>query len=263
MTSIHDGQPRRPRAGARRVLAPILLALFILLGWQLFDQLFDPPTYLLPSPGEILHALVVDATYYFKHSAVTIFEALLGFMLAVIVGLLIGGTFAAFSWLENMLLPYAIASQAVPIVAIAPLLTVWLGSGLVSKITMAALICFFPVLVNTTRGLRSVTTQQVNLLKVFGANRWQVFWKLRMPAATSYLLAGSRITAALAMIGAIVAEYTGSDQGIGYVIMQATYRLDTVRLFSGIFYAACGGCVLLAGVVLAERTLFAAYSSKE
>ncbi|MGH8497548.1 MAG: ABC transporter permease, partial [Methylococcales bacterium] len=131
-----------------------------------------------------------------------------------------------------MILPYFIASQAVPIVAVAPLFILWLGNGITSKVGMAALICFFPVTVNSSRGLRSVSQEHVDLFRINAASAAQIFWKLRLPASLGYVMTGLRVSAALAMIGAIVAEYAGANQGIGYVIMQATYRLDTPLLFA-------------------------------
>jgi NitT/TauT family transport system permease protein len=128
-----------------------------------------------------------------------------------------------------------------------------------SKVAMAALICFFPMVVNSTRGLRAASNEQLALMRVFGATVWQTFWKLRLPTSLVYVLSGMRVSAALAMIGAIVAEYAGADRGLGYVITQATYRLDTPRLFAGILYSALGGWLLFLAVAFVERVALARY----
>jgi NitT/TauT family transport system permease protein len=242
-----------------RILPPIISALLVIILWSIAIQVFLIPEFLLPSPKSIVDAMVDDRDYFLEHGLTTLLEASVGFSLAVVLGFILGTMFALFGLLERMLLPYAIASQAVPIVAVAPLFVLWLGTGLASKIAMAALICFFPMVVNTARGLRSVGDQYLALMHIYGATKWQIFWKLRFPASLAYLLSGMRISAALAMIGAIVAEYAGADRGLGYVIMQSTYRLDTVQLFAGIFYSAFGGLMIFLSVVFIEHVFFARY----
>jgi NitT/TauT family transport system permease protein len=246
----------------KRIGYPLLFALFVLLAWSAATSFFKTPTYLLPTPKLILQTVVRDGRYFIDHSLTTLTEAILGFLLAVAAGFLLGTIFALFNPLERMILPYAIASQAVPIVAVAPLFIIWLGNSLTSKVAMAALLCFFPMVVNTTKGLRSIGDQQLALMRIYNASRWQIFWKLRFPSSLAYILAGMKISAALAMIGAIVAEYAGADRGIGYVIMQATYRLDTVQLFAGIFYSALGGLLIFSGVLLVERFFLARYRAE-
>lgn len=243
----------------KRIAYPLLFALLVLVGWHVIVTLFEIPVYLLPSPTRIFRVMVSDGDYFISHSVTTLVEAVLGFALAVLAGFLLGTVFALFGFIERMILPYAIASQAVPIVAVAPLFILWLGNSLASKVAMAALICFFPMVVNTSRGLRAVGDQHLALMRVYNATRRQIFWKLRFPSSLPYILSGMRISAALAMIGAIVAEYAGADRGIGYVIMQATYRLDSVQLFAGIFYSALGGLLIFSGVLLTERYFLARY----
>lgn len=241
------------------VLYPTTVAVLVLFVWQAATRLFSVPVYLLPAPLQICRAIVSDHRYFFHHGVTTFTEALMGFLLAVGLGFLIGTLFALFNPFERALLPFAIASQAVPIVAVAPLLILWLGPDLSSKVAMAALICFFPMVVNSTRGLRTIGTDQLAVMHVYSATRWQVFWKLRVPASIPFIVSGMKISAALAMIGAIVAEYAGADQGLGYVIMQATYRLDTIGLFAGIFYSALGGWLLFLLVVILERFVLRRY----
>lgn len=245
----------------RRLIYPLTFAVIILLIWSIAIRLFHVPQFLLPSPQQIGRAMLVDRDYFILHGLTTLLEAFLGFALAVLLGFLLGTVFAIFGLIEKMVLPYAIASQAVPIVAIAPLFVLWLGNGLASKIAMSCLICFFPMVVNTTRGLRSVGNQYLALMRIYSATKWQVFWKLQFPSSLTYVMSGMRVSAALAMIGAIVAEYAGADQGLGYVIMQSTYRLNTVELFAGIFYSALGGWLIFSVVLLIEYLFLSRYKT--
>jgi NitT/TauT family transport system permease protein len=242
-----------PRRAFRQAALPALFALSAILLWSLAVRVFSIPQYLIPSPGDIWRTMFGTGGYYFSHVLVTLIEAVIGFALAVLIGFATGTLFAMFGWLEQMLLPYAIASQAIPIVAVAPLLVLWLGSGVASKVAMATLLCFFPMVVNTTKGLRAVGPEQLALFRVYNASSLQVFWKLRVPSSLPFVASGMRISAALSMIGAIVAEYAGADRGIGYVIMQATYRVDTAQLFAAILYAALGGLLIFFLSVMLER----------
>lgn len=242
-----------------KALLPLCFALVLLLMWQLVVSAFRVPEYLFPSPLRIGRELIADRAYLLIHGTITIFEALGGLGIAVAGGFVLGTVFAMSSSLERMVLPYAVATQSVPIVATAPLLILWLGPGTTSKIVMAALICFFPMVVSTSRGLRAPGPEQLALMRVFGATSWEVFWKLRLPTSLKYVMVGMQTSAALAMIGAIVAEYAGADRGLGYVIMQATYRLDTPLLFAGIFVATFGGLVLFLLIVLIGQTALGHY----
>lgn len=243
----------------KRIIYPLTFAVIILLVWSFGIKLFHIPQFLLPSPLQIGRAMLIEKDYFIIHGLTTLLEAFLGFTLAVLLGFLLGTVFAIFGLIEKMILPYAIASQAVPIVAIAPLFVLWLGNGLASKIAMACLICFFPMVVNTTRGLRSVGSPYLALVKIYSATKWQVFWKLQFPSSLAYVMSGMRVSAALAMIGAIVAEYAGADQGLGYVIMQSTYRLNSVDLFAAIFYSALGGWLIFSLVLLIEYLFLSRY----
>ena len=245
----------------KKILYPALFAIFAIFIWNILKSLFSIPDYLLPSPQAILSSAVADSNYFIYHASITLLEAALGFTFAIFLGFFLGAIFAIFGAVEKMALPYAIASQAIPIVAIAPLFILWFGSGLASKVAMAMVLCFFPMVVNTTKGLRTVTPHHLALMKIYRATRWQTFWKLRFPASLPFVISGMKVSAALAMIGAIVAEYAGADRGIGYVIMQATYRLDTLQLFGGIFYSALGG-LLIFGFVLLLDLIFSRYTNQ-
>jgi NitT/TauT family transport system permease protein len=155
--------------------------------------------------------------------------------------------------LELGVYPYAIALKTVPIVAIAPLLVVWCGNGILPKVIVSAIISFFPVVVNTTKGLRSVDTEAFDLFDSMSASRGQVFWKLRVPSALPYLFAALKISCTLAVIGAIVGEFSGADKGLGFFILISSYRLETVDMFVGILVSSLLGILFFYGVALVEH----------
>ena len=227
----------------RTYVPAALLFLAALAIWEVWVVARDVPTYLLPRVSEIGTELREQGWSLFGHLRWTMLEAFLGFLVGSTAAFVTAVVFVHSRTIEGALFPWAIVLQTVPIVAIAPLLTIWFGFTLVPKVVIAAIICFFPVLVNTTRGLRSISAQALELMSVLSARKASIFWRLRLPSSLPYIFAGLRIASTLAVIGAIVAEFTGADRGIGYVIIQASYRLDTKRLFAGLVLSSAGGIV--------------------
>jgi NitT/TauT family transport system permease protein len=190
-----------------------------------------------------------------RHTGITLLEVLLGLSVGLAAGAVLGYLTAKSPTLERWLTPYIVASQAVPIAAIAPLLVIWLGPGLISKIVTCALIVFFPILVNTLTGLRTVDGHLRELLESYNTSRWQTFVKLEFPAALPVLFGGLKVGATLAVIGAVVGEFVGADRGLGFLISAGRGAFDTALVF-----VAVGALVVLAvslygGVVLLERVL--------
>lgn len=217
-------------------------------------RLLNVPAYLLPAPTAIFSA--VDRTLA-THLLVTFSEALTGFALASAIAFGVAIVFLRSVALERGLFPIAIAVKTTPLVAIAPLLVLWLGTGWWSKVAAASLICFFPVLVNTVRGLKSADQEYRELFQAFGASDWQEFRKLRLPFCLPYLFAALKISSSLAVVGAIVGEFVGATQGLGYVIMVSSSHMDTDILFSAIFASAIAGIVLFQAICWFEkRTVF-------
>ena len=247
------------RAGPRRrskwkIYAPAALLFLAALGiWELWVVARDVPAYLLPSVSDIGAELGEQGWSLFAHLRWTMLEAVLGFLVGSSAAFVAAVVFVHVRSVEGALFPWAIVLQTIPIVAIAPLLTIWFGFTLVPKVVIAAIICFFPVLVNTARGLRSISPQALELMSVLSARKSAVFWRLRVPSSLPYVFAGLRIACTLAVIGSIVAEFTGSDRGIGFVIIQASYRLDTKRLFAGLVLSSAGGIVFFNFIGLLER----------
>ncbi len=231
------------KARWRTFVPAALLFLVALVVWQIVVVVMDVPTYIVPSPTEIGAELIAEGPALTVDLGWTMLEAVLGFLVGSSVAFLAAVVFIHVPIAERAAFPWAIVLQTVPIVAIAPLLTIWFGFTLVPKVVIAAIICFFPVLVNTTRGLRSVSGQALELMNVLSARKSAIFWRLRVPSSLPYVFAGLRVAATLSVIGAIVAEFTGSNRGIGYVIVQASYRIDTKLMFAGIALSSLGGIV--------------------
>jgi NitT/TauT family transport system permease protein len=231
-------------------LVPASFVAAVLCIWEAAVRLFDLPEYLLPAPSVI--ADTVDRSLFF-HLAVTFSEALVGFLIASILAFGAALAFVRFRALEQGLFPIAIAIKTTPLVALAPLLVLWQGTGWWSKITAASLICFFPVLVNTVKGLKAAGADYFDLFSALGATRPQEFRKLRIPFCLPYVFSALKISSSLAVVGAIVGEFVGATKGLGYVIMISSAHIETPALFSAIFASAGAGIVLFYTIAAAEH----------
>jgi NitT/TauT family transport system permease protein len=182
-------------------------------------------------------------------------EAVGGFLLGCGMAFLMASVFVHVRLVERSLYPWAVVLQTVPIVAIAPLLTIWFGFGLSPKIVIAAIICFFPMLVNSTRGLRAISPQALELMRILSASRRDIFLRLRLPSSLPYVFSGLKVASTLSVIGAIVAEFTGADRGIGYLVVAASYRIDTRLMFAGIALSSAAGILFFNFISGLERLL--------
>jgi NitT/TauT family transport system permease protein len=167
-----------------------------------------------------------------KHFGVTFYETLAGFVLGSAFGLVLGALIGQFPLLERTLYPYVVAFQTLPKVAIAPIIVIWFGYGVSSKIVITATIAFFPLLANTIVGLRAVPTEQIELMVAFTASRWQIFRKARLPQALPYIFVGLDVAIVLSVIGAIVGEFVGAQAGLGYLILQRNFNMDMAGVFA-------------------------------
>lgn len=224
----------------RLIKIPIPLAFIItlLLIWEAAVRLLDIPAYLLPPPSAIFAAFDLGLL---KNFLVTLVEAVVGFLLASTIAFTTALIFVRSPLLERGLFPLAITLKTTPLVAIAPLLVLWLGTGWWSKIIAAAMISFFPVLVNSVKGLKAADAEYFELFRSFKATKSQEFRKLRIPFCLPYLYAALKISSSLAIVGAVVGEFVGATQGLGYMIIVSSAHLDTDKLFSAIFAAAFAG----------------------
>ena len=235
-----------------RLPVPLIFISCILLVWELAVRRLDVPAYLLPAPSTIFEAFNYDLL---RHFMVTLLEAVVGFVLASTIAFIAALAFVHSPILERGLFPVAITLKTTPLVAIAPLLVLWLGTGWWSKIVAAALISFFPVLVNTVKGLKAADAEYFELFHSFKATRAQEFRKLRIPFCMPYLYAALKISSSLAIVGAIVGEFVGATQGLGYLIIVSSSHLDTDILFSAIFASAFAGVSLFQILGWVERKL--------
>jgi NitT/TauT family transport system permease protein len=241
----------------RRILILVLSLGLALLGWYSTARLGRLKPFILPTPDLVWAEFVISIRdgSLLRHSATTLEEVLLGLALGVGTATILGYLLAKSRSLERLLTPYIIASQSIPVVAIAPLLMIWFKSGLFSKILICALIVFFPVLINTVVGVRAVPENLYELMRSLQATRWQTFRLLEVPAALSVFLGGLRIGATLSVIGAIVGEFLAPKRGLGYLITAARGRYDTALVFVAIFTLVAMAMTLYGLVVFLESRL--------
>lgn len=234
------------------LLASLLLAIPI---WALVVRISGLPKFILPSPMDVwtrfLKALNDGSLLY--HTGITLIEVLIGLLVGVCFATIVGYMLAKSRTLETVLSPYLVASQAIPIVAIAPLLVIWLGDGILSKVIICALIVFFPVLVNTIVGVRAVSASLYDLMGSLRATRWQILWKLELPASLPILLGGLRIGATLSVIGSIVGELVDAEQGLGFLLQLGDFQYDTSMVFVAVFMLVALALGLYGIVTLLER----------
>lgn len=241
----------------KNILLITVSGVLALLAWQLAAVWGGFPSFILPSPGQVwqrLGQVLFDGTLL-RNSLVTLAEVLLGLALGVSVATLLGYLLAKSIPLERLLSPYIIASQSIPIVAIAPLLVIWFGPGLLSKVLICALIVFFPVLINTVVGMRTVSDDLRDLMRSLHATRWQTLRILEIPAALPIFLGGLRIGATLAVIGAVVGEFVGAQYGLGFLINVGRGMYDTALVFVAVFTLVLMAMSLYGLVALMEARL--------
>lgn len=233
-------------------LYPLGFAIGFLVLWELVVKLFDIPVYLLPAPTEIVS--VMDLTLG-SHLIVTLSEALTGFVLANIFGFITAVIFVHSKTLEKGMFPLAIALKTTPLVALAPLLVVWMGTGFTSKVVASMLICFFPILVNSVKGLKAIEFEAWELFSTYKGTKWEIFWKLRLPTSLPYVFSALKISTSLAIVGAIVGEFVGANKGLGYVVLVSSYHMETPLMFSAIIASAVCGLLLFWSVSWIEKKL--------
>ena len=240
----------RPRWALREKVGQVA-GLIIFLGvWEGSLRLFGVPQYILPTPTEIILRIISDATsgLIVPHLVVTVLETVFGFFLAAILGIGLGCAVGLSPRFERVVYPYILALQTIPKVAVAPLMIIWVGYGIQSKILTAGLIAFFPILVNVVVGLKTVEPRMLLLMRAIKAGHLQTFIKVRLPSMLPYLFAGLETAIIFAVIGAIVGEFIGASQGLGSLIIQRQASIDVPGVFSILFYLSAIGIVLDVGL---------------
>ncbi|MDN2565071.1 ABC transporter permease [Aquibium sp. A9E412] len=244
-----------------RALYPLLSLLLIGLAWQLGVVLFEPAPYLLPSPASVFTVIVAQFETLLYHTGITAFETTLAFLLSIVVAVPLAFAIARYRWCENMVYPLLVMSQAIPKVALAPLVIVWLGFGLGTKVMIGVLVAFFPVVVSTVVGLKSVPQDMVHLGRSMGLSEAEIFRKIYLPASLPSIFGGLKVCITLAVVGAVVGEFVGADRGLGYLILLASGQLQTALMFAALFFLVIIGVVSFALVQWAERALMPWHSS--
>jgi putative hydroxymethylpyrimidine transport system permease protein len=245
----------------RRVLLPLavvvaLLALWELAArWDVIADALDIKPFLIPAPSDVAQSLWEDRSLLAHDAWVTVQEVLLGFAIALVLGFAFAIALHLSDTLRRAFYPLLVASQTIPVIAIAPILVVWLGFGLGPKLAIIALVCFFPITVNTLDGLRSVDPELPRMMRTLDATRAQTLRRVEVPSALPYLLSGAKIAAVVSVIGAVFGEWSGADEGLGHLILVAQGQLQTARVFAAVVVLSALAILLFGGLALVERRL--------
>lgn len=239
----------------RFVWAPLGAIFLLLVCWHFSIVLFNIPTFLLPSPMDVLREVSHSWPRIKMHTLATVQLLLLGFIIGSSIGILFACVLHPFQWLKAAFNPLIVISQNVPIIVLGPLLITWFGLGLFPKILIITLVCFFPIVIAMSNGLTQTDKIMMNYMQMIGASRWQIFTKLELPHALPHLFSGLKISATYSMLGAVMAEWIGADRGIGkyLVLQQSAFRTD--RMFIAIAIIIIISLLMFALIVLLERWL--------
>jgi NitT/TauT family transport system permease protein len=236
------------------IATPVLLIAIVAI-WSAYVRIFKVSPMILPAPGSVWTSLVdlLSQPRTYGHIGTTLFETVAGFLIAVIVGIVLGGFLGKIRWLEKTLNPLVVGLQVMPKVALIPLFIVWFGFGMTSKVVLAAVIAFFPIMTNTILGIKSVESGHSDVMLSLNAGRWNTFWEVELPSALPFILTGMEVGIVLATIGAIVGEYLGGSNGLGYMAVATLNAFDVNGMFAVIALLTALGLVLYFAVVLLRR----------
>lgn len=252
---------------AARVVYPLIVAVVLIGLWQGLVVAFEIPAFLVPSPARVAQTLVADANLLFGALYNTLRITLFSFIAAVVVGVVVAAAFVQSRVIETAFFPYAVLLQVTPIVAIAPLIIIWVKDPLASLVICATLVALFPIISNTTLGLRSVNPGLLAYFRMNRASRMQLLFRLRVPSALPYFFGGLRISSGLALIGAVVAEFVagtgGTGTGLAYQILQAGYQLNIPRMFAALVLITVAGVLLFVLMSVLSRWALGGWHESE
>jgi NitT/TauT family transport system permease protein len=234
-------------------LRPVLLIVIIVVAWDLVIRIFKIPPYLLPTPEAIIKQMIDSWSMLLQESVPTLYATLGGFLLSIVIGVPIALLVAYSPLVESFLYPLVVFSQSVPKVAVAPLFVVWFGFGLFPRILVAFLLGFFPIVVSTVMGFKSVEKDMVDLARSMGSSKWKMFYKISMPQALPSLFSAMKVSITLAVVGAVVGEFVGANSGLGYVLQRANGNFDQPQIFSALVVLSIIGVVLFVAIDMLER----------
>jgi len=247
----------KPNDTLQRYSLAVVSHLALVLAWYLFVKFGNVPKYVMPSP-EATFAALTDGSYnWWGNALVTGTEIFAGYFLALVVGVALALVFTWSKTLEQFFLPLLVSLNMIPKVALGPLIIVWFKYGIFPNSMMAFSICVFPILLTTARGLREIEPDLLDLVRALKGSRWQLFMKIQLPGSLPYLFSGMKVAAILAVAGAIVGEFLGSDKGLGYLMLQVQVTLDTPAMFMAVILITLIGVVLYGFVMALERWLVA------
>lgn len=232
----------------------IIFLIVVLVVWQIVTTALEIPEWFIPSPIRIAQAFTTTK-FLWKHTWITLVEALSGFGLSMVIGTLMAAGIANSRFLERGVFPYISLSTSIPIAATAPLLIIWMGHDLKPKIALAMIITFFPIVANTTRGLISADYRMIRMMRALNASTWTIFRKIQIPTALPYMFAGFKVSTSLCLIGAVVGEFFGGDVGLGYLLVLAESGMETPIVFVVIAILAVCGISMFQIVAYLERRL--------
>jgi NitT/TauT family transport system permease protein len=262
---MQERKARQLVSGRRRTLStleswPALIAFVVVIGgWELYVRAADVSTIVLPSPSLVVTQLYDGIVYgtFISNLGVTLLETVLGFGLAGIIGILLGALVAELSWARMAVYPYVVAFQTIPMIALAPLLVIWFGFGLTSKVLAAAIVAFFPIVVNTIEGIAGADQQRIDMIRAMGAGRLETFTRVKVPSALPFVFAGLNTGVVLALLGAVVGEFMGSKAGLGNLILIFNAELNIAGSFAVlILLSLCGFSLHLVTDWLRNRVVF-------
>ena len=242
---------------------PIILILGLLVLWEVLVTWQAVPPWILPAPSQIIQAMWQNADLLLPHVLQTMKQVLLGLVLAIVTGVALASILDLSSWLRRALYPLLVASQTIPILALAPLLIIWFGFGLTPKVFIVTLFCFFPIAINTADGLTAADPELLALLRAMGATRRQIWRKVRLPASLPYFFSGLRIAATYSVVGAIIGEWVGASQGLGIFMLRSANAFKTDQVFAAIAISSLLSLILFGLVFIAERALLPWYYTSQ
>lgn len=240
---------------ARRYLPSVLIFVGVGIAWQLVVSFMGVREYILPSPASVWHAMTDPTLRWGHHAMITTLEVLGGFVVAAVVGILLGTAIAWSDTASRALMPFLVFVNTLPKVAIAPLILLWFGYGIIPNMMIGAIIGFFSVVINTAAGLSQIDQDMIDLGRVFNAPKWRVFVKIRIPNAYPYILSALKITATSAVVGAILGEFVASQAGLGFVIITSQSSMNTPVAFAAVAFVSVIGLSVFGAVALLARVL--------
>jgi len=232
------------RKNKNSILMQLLGFVILIILWEGLVTIFDVKEFIFPKLSTIFIEFTKYPLFFINGVLTTFLESATGLLLGGTFAYLLALVFSFSSVLKQLFFQWFVMLKTVPIIAISPLIVLWVGSGMISKILMASIITFFPILVNTLRGLYNISENQINLFKSLNANKWQIFTKLRLPMSFGYFFTGLKISSPLSTIGAIVAEFSGSNEGLGYIVLKSSWESNTRALMVAVILASIMGIVL-------------------